>query len=45
MEDVDRAARRPQNTCLDVSAVESRLGETMPTLSADLDALEPWLGL
>lgn len=40
MADLDRAAPRPSGTCLDVSAVERRLGRDAPALGADLDAVE-----
>lgn len=40
LDDVDRPATRPPNTCLDVSKVESRLGRPQPTLAEDLDALD-----
>jgi dTDP-4-dehydrorhamnose reductase len=43
MADVDRAAARPPETCLDVSAVERELGREQPTLSADLDAVAAYL--
>ncbi|WP_254831466.1 dTDP-4-dehydrorhamnose reductase [Haloglomus salinum] len=36
---LDRPARRPSNTCLDVTRVEDRLGREQPTLEADLDAV------
>jgi dTDP-4-dehydrorhamnose reductase len=43
MADVDRAARRPRYTCLDVGAVESRLGREQPALADDLDAVGSYL--
>lgn len=43
MADVDRAAPRPPETCLDVSAVERALGREQPTLEADLDAVGAFL--
>lgn len=43
MAHVDRAAPRPPETCLDVSAVERELGREQPTLEADLDAVEAFL--
>lgn len=39
MEDVERSAKRPAYTCLDVSSVESAIGNAQPTLRADLDAI------
>jgi dTDP-4-dehydrorhamnose reductase len=38
MDDVDRAATRPRNTCLDVGKVETELGREQPTLREDVDA-------
>lgn len=38
-DDVDRLASRPNNTCLDVSKVESTLGGQQPDLSEDLDVV------
>lgn len=35
----DRPARRPSNTCLDVTRVEELLGREQPTLAVDLDAV------
>jgi dTDP-4-dehydrorhamnose reductase len=37
--DVDRPARRPPNTCLDVSAVADALERDCPTLAEDVDAI------
>lgn len=37
--DVDRAAKRPAHTCLDVTKLEERLGREQPTLAADLTAI------
>lgn len=37
--DVSRPAMRPRYTCLDVSAVETVLGRSQPTLGDDLDAI------
>jgi dTDP-4-dehydrorhamnose reductase len=39
MADVERPARRPANTCLDVSRLEETLGESQPTLEEDLDSI------
>jgi dTDP-4-dehydrorhamnose reductase len=39
MADLDRPARRPRYTCLDVTELEATLGEPQPTLQADLDAI------
>lgn len=39
MADIDRPARRPAYTCLDVSRVEGVLDRAQPTLDADLDAI------
>ncbi|WP_123538210.1 dTDP-4-dehydrorhamnose reductase [Halosimplex salinum] len=45
MDDIDREAPRPRDTCLDVSRLESALGRPQPTTEEDLaaigDALEP----
>lgn len=41
--DVDRAAARPANTCLDVEKIESRLGRPQPTLTEDVGAIDPFL--
>ena len=38
--DVERDARRPGYSCLDVSNIESTLDRPQPTLQADLDAVE-----
>ncbi|MFC4990219.1 SDR family oxidoreductase [Saliphagus infecundisoli] len=40
MDDLEREAPRPTNTCLDVSTVESALGRSQPTLTEDLQAIE-----
>jgi dTDP-4-dehydrorhamnose reductase len=40
MADLDRAAERPRNSCLNVSKVEDTLGRPQPTLAEDLDALD-----
>jgi dTDP-4-dehydrorhamnose reductase len=40
MDDVDREATRPVNTCLDVHYLEESLGREQPTLEADLRAVE-----
>lgn len=37
--EVDRPARRPTATCLDVNRVETTLGRPQPTLAADIDAI------
>lgn len=37
--DIDRDATRPTYTCLDVSAVESRLGRPQPTLESDVNEI------
>lgn len=37
--DIERAAQRPANTCLDVTRLEEALGRKQPTLDADLDAI------
>lgn len=39
MDDVDRPARRPANTCLDVERIEATLDRAQPTLDGDLDAI------
>lgn len=39
MDDVDRAATRPVNSCLDVNRIEDRLGRDQPTVEVDLDAI------
>lgn len=39
MTETDLPARRPRYTCLDVSKIETELGEDQPTLEADLDAI------
>ena len=44
LDDADRPAARPRETCLAVDRVESRLGRFQPSLADDLDALNPWLG-
>lgn len=41
--DVDRAAARPANTCLDVEKIESRLGRPQPTLTEDVGAIDLFL--
>lgn len=41
---IDRNAKRPQCSCLDVSKVERRLERQQPTLSEDLSTLEPNFG-
>jgi dTDP-4-dehydrorhamnose reductase len=38
-DEVERAAARPANSCLDVRHVEERLGRNQPTIEADLDAI------
>ena len=43
MADVDRAATRPSYTCLDVSSVESALGQAQPSLADDLDEERPFV--
>ena len=40
--DVSRAAARPSDTCLDVSAVEDILGRPQPTLEQDLNAIKTY---
>lgn len=37
--DVDRAAARPRDTCLDVTAVEETLGRPQPSVAADIDTV------
>lgn len=37
--DVERAAARPQYTCLDVGRIEGALGRQQPTLTTDLDPI------
>lgn len=37
--DVDRPAERPSYTCLDVTAIEAKLGRPQPTLREDLHAV------
>lgn len=39
LSDIDRAAARPCNTCLDVSKVSSTLGRSQPTLQTELEAI------
>jgi len=39
MDDVDRAATRPRNTCLDVGRVEDVLGRAQPTLREEIEAV------
>lgn len=43
VDDADRAAPRPRNTCLAVDRIESTLRRRQPSLADDLDALGPWL--
>ncbi|MFC6722071.1 dTDP-4-dehydrorhamnose reductase [Halobacteriaceae bacterium SHR40] len=40
MDDVDRPAKRPKRTCLDVSRVEEVLDRPQPTLTADLATID-----
>lgn len=40
MDSVDRPARRPRYTCLDVARLEDELGDRQPTLAEDLDAID-----
>lgn len=42
--DVERPAERPRHTCFDVSKIENTLDRRMPTLEADIDALETVIG-
>lgn len=39
LEDVERPARRPRFTCLDVSRVEDQLGRDLPDVRSDLDCI------
>lgn len=38
-DDIDRPAVRPVDTCLSVESTETALGEPLPTLDADIDAM------